>query len=71
MDIDNFEESEITETEVTEVIEQEAISSTGTDSTAQFPITREDFYLIPILLCILILMLFLKWTFPMKGGKKL
>lgn len=33
--------------------------------------TREEFLLIPFLLCILICMLFFKWCFPMKGGKKI
>lgn len=38
-------------------------------STNSIPFEREEFIAIPFLLCILILMLFLKWVFPMKGGK--
>lgn len=36
-----------------------------------FPFTKEDFYTLLILIGTIIMMLFLKWTFPMKGGRKL
>lgn len=36
-----------------------------------FPITKNDFYALLILLGTIIMMLFFKWTFPMKGGRKL
>lgn len=45
---------------------------TGTESsTVEFPYSREEFFLIPFFLAILICMLFFKWCFPMKGGKKI
>ena len=41
------------------------------DSTScEFPFTREEFMTIPYLMSLLICMLFFKWCFPMKGGKK-
>lgn len=47
-------------------------SSTSSDnSSANIPFSREEFILLPFLLCILVLMLFLKWCFPMKGEKNL
>lgn len=43
----------------------------SSDSDVSLPFEREEFIAIPFLLCILIVMLFLKWCFPMKGGKSL
>ena len=40
-------------------------------STTLINISKEEFMLIPFLLSLLILMLFFKWCFPMKGGKKI
>lgn len=40
-------------------------------ATVEFPYSREEFFLIPFFLAILICMLFFKWCFPMKGGKKI
>ena len=56
-----------------EPIEQETIAQEvqETPQEQQFYPTREEYYLTPFLLCILILMLFLKWCFPMKGGKSI
>lgn len=34
-----------------------------------YNITKNEFYLTPLLVGLLIIMLFLKWCFPMKGGK--
>ena len=45
--------------------------SGSSSSNVNFPITKEQFFSIPFLLCILILLLFFKWCFPMKGGKSL
>ena len=64
------EELTIDTTTDTEIKSQE-IQDTTTDTSEQFYPTKEEFYLIPFLLCILIVMLFLKWCFPMKGGKTL
>lgn len=50
---------------------QEITVEGGSNSSVEFPFTQEQFIAIPFLLCILILMLFLKWCFPMKGGKDL
>lgn len=36
-----------------------------------FPFTKNEFYTLLILIGTIIMMLFLKWTFPMKGGRKL
>lgn len=44
---------------------------TPTPDNLELPFTREEFLSIPFLLCVLICMLFFKWTFPMKGGKKI
>lgn len=41
------------------------------ESSPTFNISKEEFMLIPFLLSLLILMLFFKWCFPMKGGKKI
>ena len=46
-------------------------SNTDTNTSEQFYPTMEQYFLTPFLLCILIVMLFLKWCFPMKGGKSL
>ena len=50
---------------------QEITVEGGSNSSVEFPFTQEQFIAIPFLLCILILMLFLKWCFPMKGGKSI
>lgn len=39
-------------------------------TSCEFPFTREEFMTIPYLIALLICMLFFKWCFPMKGGKK-
>lgn len=36
-----------------------------------FPFTKEEFYTLMLLVGTIIMMLFLKWTFPMKGGRKI
>lgn len=46
-------------------------SNTDTSTSEQFYPTMEQYFLTPFLLCVLIIMLFLKWCFPMKGGKSL
>ena len=53
-----------------EIAAQE-IQETSADTSEQFYPTIEQYFLTPFLLCILIVMLFLKWCFPMKGGKSL
>lgn len=53
-----------------EIAAQE-IQETSADTSEQFYPTMEQYFLTPFLLCILIVMLFLKWCFPMKGGKSL
>lgn len=35
-----------------------------------YNLDKNEFYIMPSLLSVLIVMLFLKWCFPMKGGKK-
>lgn len=46
---------------------------TGSSTIIDFelPFTREEFLVIPFLICILITMLFFKWCFPMRGIKKI
>lgn len=53
------------------VEEMQAQEVQETPQEQQFYPTREEYYLTPFLICILILMLFFKWCFPMKGGKDL
>ena len=49
------------------VVENNPNSSNSVD----LPFNREEFIVIPFLLCILILMIFLRGCFPMKGGKSI
>lgn len=51
--------------------QQQVSVDNGSNTSLKFPFTQEQFIAIPFLLCILILMLFLKWCFPMKGGKSI
>ena len=44
---------------------------TPTPDNVELPFTREEFLLIPFSVFLLIIMLFLKWCFPFKGGKNL
>lgn len=44
---------------------------TNQESNIAYNITKDDFYILPVFFGLLIMMLFLKWCFPMKGGKKL
>lgn len=44
---------------------------TSSSPEVSLPFEREEFIAIPFLLCLLIVMLFLKWCFPMKGGKSI
>lgn len=41
------------------------------DVNVDFPFTKEEFYTLMLLVGTIIMMLFFKWTFPMKGGKKI
>ena len=41
------------------------------DVNVDIPITKEEFYVLLMLVSLLILLLFFKWCFPMKGGKKI
>lgn len=41
------------------------------ESTSSLDISKEEFYLIPFVCCIIFWSLFLKWCFPNKGGKKI
>lgn len=40
------------------------------ESNIAYNITKDEFYILPLFFGLLIMMLFLKWCFPMKGGKK-
>ena len=40
------------------------------ENNIAYNITKDEFYIMPLFMGILIMMLFLKWCFPMKGGKK-
>ena len=69
MENETIENEELTTTD-SEIAAQE-IQETSADTSEQFYPTMEQYFLTPFLLCILIVMLFLKWCFPMKGGKSL
>lgn len=42
----------------------------GPVEVSNFPLDKTDFYTLLVLLGVLIIMIFFKWCFPMKGGKK-
>ncbi len=65
METNEVIEQELTDIEITAQEVQESAEN------IQYVPTKEDFYLTPFLLCIIILMLFLKWCFPMKGGRNI
>ena len=65
------EELTTTDTTIDTEIKSQEIQETSPDTSEQFYPTMEQYFLTPFLLCILIVMLFLKWCFPMKGGKSL
>ncbi len=69
MENEIIENEELVTTD-SEIAAQE-IQETSADTSEQFYPTMEQYFLTPFLLCILIVMLFLKWCFPMKGGKSL
>lgn len=50
---------------------QEEPTEEPTNVNISFPIDKEEFYVLLVLIATLIMMLFLKWCFPMKGGKKI
>lgn len=52
-------------------IEQKYITPVYVKNFNDFPITRTDFYALLVLLATLIIFLFLRWCFPMKGGRNL
>lgn len=52
-------------------VEQKYITPVYIKNITDFPIQKKDFYVLLVLLATLILMLFLKWSFPLKGGKNL
>ena len=71
MENEIIENEELTTDTTTDTeIEAQEIQET-IDTSEQFYPTMEQYFLTPFLLCILIVMLFLKWCFPMKGGKTL
>lgn len=53
--------------ECTECVECEEV---GPVEVSNFPFDKTEFYALLVLLGVLIIMLFFKWCFPMKGGKK-
>lgn len=65
------EELTTTDTTIDTEIKAQETQETSPDTSEQFYPTMEQYFLTPFLLCILIVMLFLKWCFPMKGGKSL
>lgn len=65
------EELTTNDTTIDTEIKSQEIQETTTDTSEQFYPTMEQYFLTPFLLSILIVMLFLKWCFPMKGGKSL
>ena len=69
MENEIIENEELVTTD-SEIAAQE-IQETSADTSEQFYPTMEQYFLTPFLLSILIVMLFLKWCFPMKGGKSL
>ena len=69
MENEIIENEELVTTD-SEIAAQE-IQESSADTSEQFYPTMEQYFLTPFLLCILIVMLFLKWCFPMKGGKSL
>lgn len=72
MENEIIENEELTTDTTTDTeIEAQEIQETSPDTSEQFYPTMEQYFLTPFLLCILIVMLFLKWCFPMKGGKTL
>lgn len=52
-------------------IEQKYITPVYVKNFNDFSITRTDFYALLVLLATLIIFLFLRWCFPMKGGRNL
>lgn len=66
-----FRYSNIKSFKLPNILALEEQTSSTSAPTQDLPFNREEFFIIPFLLCILILMLFLKWCFPMKGGKDL
>ena len=72
MENEIIENEELTTDTTTDTeIEAQEIQEASPDTSEQFYPTMEQYFLTPFLLCILIVMLFLKWCFPMKGGKTL
>lgn len=49
----------------------EYIIQTNTENNLSYNLDKNEFYTIPVFLGLIIMMLFLKWCFPMKGGKRL
>lgn len=52
-------------------LEQKVITPLYIKNFNDFPITKTEFYSLLVMIAILMLMLFLRWCFPMKGGKNL
>lgn len=52
-------------------LEEKEINTVYVKNFEDFPITRTDFYVLLVLLSAFFLFLFLKWCFPMKGGRDL
>ena len=49
---------------------EECENGGGPVEVSNFPLDKTDFYTLLVLLGVLIIMIFFKWCFPMKGGKK-
>lgn len=63
--------SNIYELTTSDILGHEIQPTKDEEEVFTLPFDREEFIAIPFLLCVLIIMLFLKWCFPMKGGKSL
>lgn len=75
VDNTNYFESNITTEQIESryIIEEPIEEPTGepTNENIIFPINKEEFYALLVLLSVFFLTNYFKWCFPMKGGKKL
>lgn len=69
---DNKDLSNITsDISIRATLEEKQVNAVYVKNFNDFPITRTDFYALLVLLATLIIFLFLRWCFPMKGGRNL
>lgn len=58
-------------TDILDLKSNVSVDLNNSSNSVDFPISREEFYVVPFLIGLLIFLLFFRWLYPNRGGKDL